>query len=456
MNMIVTNRSSLKSRVIKAGIWSLSSFAFGTVLRFGSNLLMTRLLAPEMFGVMAIAWTVMIGLGMFTDLGLKQTIVQSRRGNDPIFLNTAWSIQILRGFLLWAVALCISLAILLAGKKGFLPSSSVYAVPSVPYVIAIVSLTAAIGGFETTKIIEASRTLSLDRIVKIEILSQLAGLITMICWVSIDRSIWALVAGGIASSLNRVVMGHAILPGVRNRWEWDKTASTEVIHFGKWILLASVLGFMVNNGDRLLLGGLLDAKELGLYSIALLLIGTIDGILSRAIDISFPAFSEVVRERPADLQRNYYHFQRLIAAAAYGCSGLLITSGDRLIGLLYDQRYEQAGWMLELMSIILVTIPFRLATQSFMALGLPKLQTVIVLARLAMLFTLTPLCFHLFGIEGALVAIVLSHFSSVPVIIFYNIRNNIFELRGELFSFGWLLAGISVGKLAATILSFAK
>jgi O-antigen/teichoic acid export membrane protein len=455
--MIFTNRASLKSRVMKAGVWSLGGFAFGTLLRFGSNLLMTRLLTPDMFGVMAIAWTIMAGLAMFSDLGLKPSIVQSRRGNEPIFLNTAWSIQILRGFLLWVLALCISVAIFLAGKNGMLPAASVYAVPSVPYVIAIVSFTAAIGGFDTTKSFEASRTLSLDRIVKIDIFSQIAGLVAMICWVSVDRSIWALAAGGISSTLAKVILGHATLPGVRNRWEWDKTASAEVIHFGKWILLASILGFLVNSGDRLLLGGMLDAKELGLYSIALLLVGAIDGILSRMIgDISFPVFSEVVRDRRADLQRNYYHFHGVIAAAAYGCSGLLIMSGHSIIDLLYDQRYEQAGWMLELMSAILVTIPFRLATQTFLALGFPKLQTIIVLARLILLFTLTPLCFHFYGIVGALAAIVLSHFSSIPTIIFYNIRHNIFDLRRELFSFSWVLAGLCIGKLLAIILSYAK
>ena len=60
------------------------------MLRFGSNLLLTRLLVPKMFGVMAVAMLVIIGLAMFSDLGLKPSVVHSRRGNEPVFLNTAW------------------------------------------------------------------------------------------------------------------------------------------------------------------------------------------------------------------------------------------------------------------------------------------------------------------------------------------------------------------------------
>ena len=96
--------------MLAAGAWSLAGYAVSQVIRFGSNLIMTRLLVPEMFGVMAIATIVMVGLAMFSDLGLRQSIVQSRRGDDPAFLNTAWALQILRGLVLWAIALAIASA----------------------------------------------------------------------------------------------------------------------------------------------------------------------------------------------------------------------------------------------------------------------------------------------------------------------------------------------------------
>ena len=102
------NRISLKQRVLKAGIWSLAGFGISQAIRFGSNLLMTRLLMPDMFGVMAIAMTVMAGLALFSDIGLKQSVIQSKRGNDALFLNTAWVTQVIRGGALWFIAMCVA------------------------------------------------------------------------------------------------------------------------------------------------------------------------------------------------------------------------------------------------------------------------------------------------------------------------------------------------------------
>ncbi len=69
---------------------------------------MARLLMPEIFGVMLIATTVSVVLHLLSDVGLRQNIVQSPRGDDPVFLNTAWTVQILRGVVLFASTLLIA------------------------------------------------------------------------------------------------------------------------------------------------------------------------------------------------------------------------------------------------------------------------------------------------------------------------------------------------------------
>ena len=74
---------SLKQRALSAGGWSAAGFALGQGMRVVSTLVMTRLLAPEMFGVMSIAIMVNVIASLLTDLGIKQNIVQSRRGEDP-------------------------------------------------------------------------------------------------------------------------------------------------------------------------------------------------------------------------------------------------------------------------------------------------------------------------------------------------------------------------------------
>lgn len=79
---------------------SLGTTVAQQLIRLGSNLILTRLLFPEAFGLMALVQTFMTGLAMFSDIGIGPSIIQNRRGEDPDFLNTAWTIQIGRGVML--------------------------------------------------------------------------------------------------------------------------------------------------------------------------------------------------------------------------------------------------------------------------------------------------------------------------------------------------------------------
>src|SRR6267143_5646843 len=108
------SRATLKQRALRAGGWSLAGYALSQLLRLGSSLVMTRLLVPEMFGVMAIASMMTMILWMLSDIGLTQNVVQSRRGDDPEFLDTVWVVQIVRGGVLWLATLLLSIALYFA------------------------------------------------------------------------------------------------------------------------------------------------------------------------------------------------------------------------------------------------------------------------------------------------------------------------------------------------------
>jgi O-antigen/teichoic acid export membrane protein len=433
----------LRARVLRAGGWTVAGFALGQAIRFAGNLVMTRLLVPEMFGVMAIAMMVMYGLALFSDVGLRQSVVQSRRGQEAAFLNTAWAIQIARGFLIWGGALALALGLVLLK----MPAGSVYADPSLPSVIAILSLSAIIGGFESTRLHEASRTLSLARVTQIELASQVVGLACMIAWALVDRSIWALVAGALCAAALRTLLSHVWLPGAPNRWRWDRAAACEILALGKWIFAGSVLGFLVNSADRLILGALVSSTVLGVYAIAFLLFSAVDQVLVKIIgDVSFPALSEVARERPAALRSVYYRFHLAVGLPACFAAGLLVAAAEPLVAVLYDPRYAEAGWMLQTLAIALVTLPFRVATQCFVVLGEPAQVSAVCAIRLVALCAAVPLGWHFFGLPGALWAIVLSYFSTLPTTIAFVVRHGLFDARKEVALLPAFLVGLGAGQ----------
>ena len=218
------------------------------------------------------------------------------------------------------------------------------------------------------------------------------------------------------------------------------------------MFLSSIIGFLASNGDRLLLGGLIDATTLGVYVIAFAIFTSVEALLDKIISyVAFSALSEVIRERPADLKASYYRFHIIIASVAYFCSGILMFSGRSLIGLLYDRRYEQAGWMLEILAIALLITPFHLAIDCLLALGLPRIFTQIIAVRGVALFIFVPLGFHLFGLPGALWALVASYSATLPVTLYYQIKYGFFDLWKTLLP----MLALAPGVLLAECLNFA-
>jgi O-antigen/teichoic acid export membrane protein len=165
--------STARQLVIKSSIWVFGGQIGGQVLRLATNLIMTRLLVPEMFGVMAMANTVIVGLQLCSYFGIQHNIIQSSRGDERIFLDTAWVLQILRGVLIWFVALAMGLALYLANIYGALPTGSAYADDSLPLIIAILAFQPLISGFESTKLAVASRHMLVAKLTIVDLGCQL-------------------------------------------------------------------------------------------------------------------------------------------------------------------------------------------------------------------------------------------------------------------------------------------
>lgn len=444
---------TLRQQVLRAGQWSFVGYGLSQAIRLGSSLVMTRLLAPEMFGVMAVVTMVAVILWLLSDMGVSQNIIQSRRGGDPAFLDTAWVVQIIRGCVLWLLALLLSVALHGANAGGMLPSQSVYSYPALPIIIAVSSFSVVIQSFQSTKMATAYRHFDQKRLVHIELVSQIAGLVVMVAIALAIRSIWALVAGGLVGTLARTVLSHTWMDGHPNRFRLEKNALRELIGFGKWVLVSSAVGVLAANGDRLLLGGFVDANLMGLYAIAALVIGAIESGVSRLfVTVSLPALSEIARSNPARLRQIYNEMRVPGDLLLLFLSGLLFAAGQMVVDALYDPRYATAGGMLQILGLSLFTARYGVAQQLYLAVGAPRYLAAINAVRIVSLYGLVPLLFHFAGMQGALWGIALHGLATLPLIYRFNARIGVVHLRHEL----TVLIALPVGYLCGASLSLIK
>jgi O-antigen/teichoic acid export membrane protein len=448
----MTGKRTLRQRIIHASLWTIGGHASSQVLRLISNLLTTRLLVPEAFGIMALANTFVLGLALFSDVGLGQSVVRSKRSEDPAFTNTVWTLQALRGCLIWLLCLGLALAVYALAQYGFFAPDSVYAHPVLPIVLGVVSASAVIGGFESTNIAMASRTLNVKKITQIELLSQGGALLIMVVWAYLAQSIWALVAGSVAAATIRTVLSHTIVPGPKSKFQWDKAAAQEVFGFGKWIFLGSIMGFLVTNGDRIILGGLTSATSLGIFSLAAFLIGAIQQIFSKlAGSVAYPTFCEVARNEPEQLKFTYYKIRFPIDLASLFAAGFLFSAGHIIADILYDKRYSGVGSLLEIMSISLLEIRYGIAGQCLLALGHSKIITILTSLRLPVVLLVTPVAYAAYGLEGAAWVTGGNMLITIPLLLMYTHKHQLLIVKKELQTLPILFLGYGVGLLTSAL-----
>lgn len=332
---------SLKQKAIRGSIWTLAGQGSSQILRLGGNLLLTRLLFPEAFGLMSLVQTFLIGLEMFSDVGIAPSIIQNKRGNDPAFLNTAWTIQVVRGFALWIFACLIAW-----------PVAQFYSEPMLMQLLPVAGLSALIAGLNSTKLATSNRHLILGRLTLVELGSYALGLTVMLVWAWMYRSVWALVGGGIVGALVQMILSHIFLEGEQNRFQWDTEAFRDLHRFGRWIFFSTALTFIASQGDRLILGRLLDVSFLGVYTVALLMARVVsDNIVQVGSRVLFPSFAELVRDRPERLYSTLRRCRLILISLSWSASLFFIVFGKEMISFLYDDRYTDAGWMLQIFAI---------------------------------------------------------------------------------------------------------
>ncbi|MGB7816903.1 MAG: oligosaccharide flippase family protein [Methylotenera sp.] len=440
--------STVRHLVIRSSLWVFGGQIGGQILRLASNLIMTRLLVPDMFGVMAVANTVIIGLQLCSYLGVQHNIIQSSRGDERVFLDTAWVLQILRGTLIWLAALSLSAVLYFANQAGLVPVGSAYADSSLPTIIAVLSFTALISGFESTKLASASRHMLLGKLTMIDLSCQVLGLLTMIAFALVKQSIWALVIGTLVSTLAKTLISHLLLPGAHNKFTWESHAFKELFGFGKWILLTTIMGYFVRNSDKLILAGLISSQLLGIYTIAIFINNAVQEITSKwASSVAYPVLSRAHRERPAELVDVYYKFRLPFDVVMLFLCGFLFNAGYIITEVLYDSRYESAGHMIEILAVWLLGSRTIIAEQCYLAVGKSKLSVPMnVLQLIALLAFLIP-AYHHFGMDGALYVIALAILFTLPLTWYLMKQLGLLNWKLELITLPAILAGYGFSKL---------
>lgn len=405
------NGDSVLARALRSAGLTIFGFGTGQVLRLISNLILTRLLFPEAFGLMALITVFLMGLNMFSDVGVTPAIMQSARGDDEDFLDTAWTIQVIRGFSLFGVACAIAL-----------PVSWIYGAPELALMLPVSATTLIITGFNPTRLDQANRHLRLGRVTTLDIFNQIVGILAAVALAWAWQSVWALVISGVIGAIVQLISYNVFLPGKANRFRWETRAAGELINFGKWIFLSTVAGFVLSQADKLLIGKYLALDQFGVYNIGFFLASfplLMGGVLVRRILI--PIYREWP---PRESAANFARLRRMrfaVSGALLALVAVLALGGVWIVDLLYDPRYAMAGAVTVI--IACAQIPQIIALtydQAALAAGDSRRFFVLAASKAAMMVACLVIGLELAGLIGALIGQGVAMLLVYPVVIWLS------------------------------------
>jgi len=429
---------SLKRLAVTGSVWVMFGFGIGQALRLVGNVILTRLLSPDAFGMMGIVGTVRGGLGMFSDIGLRPNIIQNKRGEEPIFLRTAWTMQVIRGIILavLAAALAWPMAILNNEPRLFL-------------IISVAGLASVISGFNSTWLLVYSRRIALAPVTILGLITHFLSLIAMVTYAWYFHTVWALVLGGFVGSIITLIASHTVLAGiVKMRFQWEPEAVRELFRFGRWIFISTALGFLTNSLDVLILGSFAGMSMLGFYVLA----KNISRIMQQALitissKILLPVYSRLAERGTEKLRSRMFKVRAILLAVSLPPIWALTLWGDYLIALLYDDRYQDAGWMLQILSAGSIALAIRATIGPvLLAVGDSFRQMINIAIRLALQIVGMAAGAYIAGTPGFFVGLALSEWLSYPALVYLIRPYGVWRPLLDVLAFGssFIVVGIAI------------
>jgi O-antigen/teichoic acid export membrane protein len=393
----------LEQSALRGTYWVVIFYSLSMALRLGGSIVLTRLFMPQYFGLMTLLTTVIVGMNLFSHVGLQDSIIQNPRGEEPVFLNTAWTLQVIRG-----VGLCL-LTIPLAW-----PVAHFYHEPQIIPLLPLLGVGCLIAGFSSPSLLLLSRHLGVGRLSALELLTQFVQFAVTWIWALFQPSIWALVAGRLISEACRSGISYLLLPDVGPRFTWDRESVSVLIKFGRWILIGTALTFLALQSDRLILAKLITLQMLGVYGIAFSLSDIPRQIILMFCSrVGFP-FIAKFSHQPRPTFREILLKYRLPVLAVGGVMLIaVICLGDLFILRVFPKPYHDAAWMVPILALGLWhTLLYSTISPAILSLQKAHYNAFAYLVYCISLYILLPWGFHVMGMVGAVIAVA---FSDLPV-----------------------------------------
>lgn len=398
--------SSVRAMLARQGLAVLiGSAVAGNVLRVGGNLVLTRLLAPEAFGIMGVIGAVSIILAMLSDMGFDAFIIRSHKSEDRRFVDVVWTARLIRAAVLTVLMFLFAEQVAAAFGK-----------PELKAPMMACSAFFLIEGLRSLAPVMALRARRVSYISAVELASLALQIGATLVAAVILKSYWAMVVGGFIGASSRVAFSYLLFSKAAQKLAFDRSIAREMWAFSRVVIFSSTITVILGQADKIFIGRALSLDALGQYMLAVSLAGAgLQLVHAYVAKILLPVYSNAAREAHAALCARYYSARWRMTLVLSFLFGGGVGGGPLLARILFDERYLGAGIFVSILCFkplfSFITMP---AEQAMIALGRMRTTVEANIGRLVWIAFAAPAGFHFFGVVGLVVAFALTEAAVAP------------------------------------------
>lgn len=313
-------------------------FAAQVAIRLLSSLILTRLLSPEAYGTITILLSVMSVLELIADFSVTAFIVRDDHAEQPLYLNTVWTIRLCRAVINGGIMFVLAPFI----------SSTVYHLPSLTNPLRVFSLWFLFAGLESTSYAIAVRR----KQVKIVMYSEFAAMFATTCFAVIycyySRDVWGLIFGTL---LNRAVytgISYFFFTDVRPTFALNKNAAKGLFAYSRFVMPSSLLTLAISQIDKVIFLRLFSLKLLGAYGLASNVAGAVEGLITKiSAAVLYSRCAHNYRLDPSAYSQRYYSENIRLFASIMIFPAVIGGAAHLIVATLYPAGYANTALVLK-------------------------------------------------------------------------------------------------------------
>jgi PST family polysaccharide transporter len=330
---------------------------------------LARLLAPDVFGVVATATIAISFSQMLWDAGLSKALIQIETARDEAANVVFWTNACL------GVLTYVCLFLLAPAIAGFFKS------PDSGPVLRILGLQIIIASLSSVQQALFVRGLAFRGLFWIKLLTSFVPGLFSIPMALFGLGVWALVSGTIAGQfLNLLLLWH--YSSWRPKFSYNFPVAKQILRFGFWVLAEALGGWLLMWSDALIVGRYFGVHDLGVYRTGIMVTTIIYSLmLNSFLPILYPSFSRLQNDLSA-LTRNFHRVARMVMALAFPMGIGLLLLGQDIAGALFGNKWAGLGFVVSIIGLKEgLTWAVGINAETYRAIGRPDVNTKLMLLQ---------------------------------------------------------------------------